>query len=135
MKRSSLILAVAAMVLAGCGANDSTTGSSYPGAAATSAPNDGASSAAKSSSIPTSAVIDNLLKSSDPKRFDLVAKCNFLVATVLASGLNLSSDAEVKESLASLVTVARQYEAAVADALAKDPKAASDWCKSTGMAN
>ena len=54
---------------------------------------------------------------------------------VTASGLSLSNNAEVKESLDRLVTVARQHDAAVADALAKDPQAASDWCKSTGMAN
>lgn len=135
MKCSSLIPAVAAMVLAGCGASDSTTGSSKPGDAATSDPNEGRSLAAKASSIPDSTVIDSLLKSSDPKRFDLIAKCNFLATTVLASGLSLSTDSEVKESLDRLVTVTRQHDAAVADALAKDPRAASDWCKSTGMAN
>jgi len=87
------------------------------------------------SAIPASAVLDDLVKSTDPKRFDLIAKCNEVAAVVLGSRLGVNDDPKVKESLDRLVNVVRPHDPAVADALAKDAKAAAAWCKEKGMTN
>jgi hypothetical protein len=119
-------------VFMACGSGESTLSSAKSDDATTDTASEGARAVAKSS-IPASTVIDDLLKSSDPKRFDLIAKCQVVATTVLGSSLGLDYDASVKASLDRLVTVARQYDPVVADALAKSPRDAAAWCKSTGM--
>jgi hypothetical protein len=137
MKRPELVIVTACMVLAGCSSGDSARGSSpKPGSGDSTVPAAAKSSAGSASSaIPASPVIDDLLKSSNPKRFDLVAKCNEVAVVVLGSSMGINDDPKVRESLDRLVSVARQYDQAVADALAKDAKAAAAWCKATGMTN
>ncbi len=133
MIRSPLMIALTMMVL-GCGSNDSTTGSPKPTDTTSGAQNGGDGSGANSS-VPNSAVIEQLLKGSDPKRFDLIAKCNVVVTVMRGSSIGMDNEPDVKESLERLVAVVQQYDSTVANALAKDPQAAADWCKAAGMAN
>jgi hypothetical protein len=138
MKRSALAIVIAAVMLAGCSSSGSSgTSVAKSGASSstttTSAGNGGGSSA--DSSIPASAVIDDLVHGSDPKRYDLIAKCNEVAIVVLANSDGMNNSGTVQDSLGRLVAVVRPIDPAVADALAKDANAAAAWCKSTGMTN
>ncbi|HEY5153347.1 MAG TPA: hypothetical protein VIJ47_01345 [Acidimicrobiales bacterium] len=141
MKRSVLVVVVAVLALAGCSSGGSSSGSASKSGSAdasstssTAAAKDNSGSAA-GSSIPASDAITTLLSGSDPKRIDLIAKCNEVAVVVLGKSVGLNNDPNVKESLNRLVVVVRPIDPAVADALAADAQSAADWCKATGMAN
>ena len=138
MKRTALAIITATLVFAGCSSSGSSSGSASKSgsgnSSSTSTSKDGRGAAAESS-IPASAAIDDLLNGSDPKRVDVINKCNILATVVLGNEGGLDNDPNVKQSLTALVTAVRPYDPAVADALAKNAKVAAAWCKATGMTN